>query len=329
VLLLPGVGLVLLLQRPGLLRTRWAVFGVLAFLLATANLVVYNVQTAGGSLRGGQAVLSDYNGQDDSPDGATYAENLGRLTLATSCVLSGAIEKRRFVGETLARPLLLAYLALAVGAVAWAARQRSWLPVLVSVPYLLALPLLQGKYEPILNGRYVMPILPLVFASIGLVVADAMAGLRARWPARATVLSGILLGLTALAALYPLAPLAAYERSARTNHAILAAQDAVLAARAPDEVVLVDYGLDGVFFMAAGSAFKSTEMLLGGASVPYTVIDARQASLDDALTGHQSRLAVLNSDKARSLARNYQLTALMGGERDGPGFGVYRVSARP
>ena len=26
------------------------------------------------------------------------------------------------------------------------------------------LPLLQGKYEPILNGRYVMPILPLVFA---------------------------------------------------------------------------------------------------------------------------------------------------------------------
>ena len=38
----------------------------------------------------------------------------------------------------------------------------------MTVPYLLILPLLQGKYEPILNGRYVMPILPLVFASIGL-----------------------------------------------------------------------------------------------------------------------------------------------------------------
>jgi hypothetical protein len=298
-------------------------------MVATANLIVYNIETAGGSLRGGQAVLSDYNGQDDSPDSATYGENLGRLTLATSWVLSGAIEKRRFVGETLMRPLLLAYLGLAVGSVAWAARRRAWLPLLVSVPYLLALPLLQGKYEPVLNGRYVMPILPLVFAAIGLVVADGMRAVRIRWPARATALSGALLGLAALAALYPLAPLAAYERSARTNHAILAAQDAVLAARAPDEVVLVDYGLDGVFFMAAGSAFKATEMLLGGDGVPYTVIDARPASLDDALAGHPSRLAVLNSDKARSLGRNYQLTALMGGERDGPGFGVYRVSARP
>jgi hypothetical protein len=174
-----------------------------------------------------------------------------------------------------------------------------------------------------------MPILPLVFASIGLVVADGIAAVRSRWPARSPLLSGLLLGFAALAALYPLAPLAVYERSARTNHAILAAQEAVLAARAPDEVVLVDYGLDGVFFMAAGSAFKSMELLLGGTSIPYTVIDARQSSLDDALSGHQTRLAVLNAEKARSLGRNFQLTPLMGGERDGPGFGVYRVSARP
>ena len=44
--------------------------------------------------------------------------------------------------------------------------------LLVAVPYLVALPALQGKYEPILNGRYVMPILPLVFASIGLATVD-------------------------------------------------------------------------------------------------------------------------------------------------------------
>lgn len=329
VLLLPGAGLALLLQRPGLLKTRWAVFGILAFMLATVNLIVYNLQTGGGTLWGGQAVLSDYTGQDEGLDTGNYAENIGRLTLATSWVLSGAIEKRRFVNETLARPLLLAYLGLAVGSVLWAARRRYWLPLLVAVPYLLILPMLQGKYEPILNGRYVMPVLPLVFASIGLVVADGIAAVRRRWPSRAPLVSGLLLGLAALAALYPLAPLAVYERTARTNHAILAAQEAVLEARAPDEVVLVDYGLDGVFFMAAGSAFKSMELLLGGTSVPYTVIDARQASLDEALSGHQTRLLVLNAEKARSLGRNFQLTALMGGERDGPGFGVYRVSARP
>jgi len=331
VLLLPGAALALLLQRPGLLRTRWVLFGALAFAVAIGNLLVYNVQTGGGTLRGGQAVLADYTGQDEGGvDSGNYAENVSRLTLATAWVLSGAVEKRRFVGETLAQPLLLGYLGLAVGSVLWAARRGRWLPVLVSLPYLLALPLLQGKYEPILNGRYVVPILPLVFASTGLVVADALAALRARWPAHATLLGAALLGLAALAALYPLAPLAVYQRSARTNHAILAAHEAVLAGRdSPDEVVLVDYGLDGVFFMAAGSAFKATELLLGGSGVPYAVIDARQASLDDALSGHQSRLLVLNTEKVRTLGRNFTLTPLMGGERDGPGFGVFRVTARP
>jgi len=205
---------------------------------------------------------------------------------------------------------------------------RRSLPLLVAVPYLLILPLLQGKYEPILNGRYVMPILPLVFASIGLVVADAIAAMRRRWPAHAPVLSGLLLGLTALAALYPLAPLAVYERSARTNHAILAAQEAVLAARAPDEVVLVDYGLDGVFFMAAGSAYKSMDLLLSTTDVPFEVVDARASSIEDALAGHESRLIVLNSDKVSPLGRNFTLTALMGGGRGGPGFGVYRVTPK-
>jgi hypothetical protein len=203
------------------------------------------------------------------------------------------------------------------------------MPLLVAVPYLLILPMLQGKYEPILNGRYVMPILPLVFASIGLAVADALAMLRARAPARAALLGGIVLGVAALVALYPLAPLAQYQRSARTNHAILAAHEAVLAAREPDEAVLVDYGLDGVFFMAAGSAFKSMELLLGGSGVPYIVIDARQSSVEDALSGHDSRLLVLSAEKVRSLGRNFTLTPLMGGEKDGPGFGVYRISARP
>ena len=330
VLLLPGAALTLLLQRPGLLRTRWVVFGALAFAVAISNLLVYNALTGGGTLTGGQAVLADYTGQDDGGvDSGSYFENLSRLTLATSWVLSGAIEKRRFVGETLAQPLLVGYLGLAIGSVLWAARRGRWLPLLVSLPYLLALPLLQGKYEPILNGRYVMPILPLVFASTGLVVADSVGALRARWPGRAALLGGLVLGLTALVALYPLAPLAVYQRSARTNHAILAAHEAVLAGREADEVVLVDYGLDGVFFMAAGSAFKATELLLGGSNVPYTVIDARQASVEDALSGHESRLLVLNTEKVRTLSRNFALTALMGGERDGPGFGVFRLTARP
>ena len=329
VLLLPGAALALLLQRPGLLRTRWALSGMLAFLLAISNLIVFNILTGGATFTGGQAVLADYTGQDEGVDAGSYGENVSRLTLATGWVLSGAIEKRRFVGETLLQPLVLGYLGLAVGSVVWAARRGHLLPLLVAVPYLLVLPVLQGKYEPLLNGRYVMPILPLVFASIGLAAADALTLLRRRFGGRALLPSAVVLGVLALAAVYPLAGLAQYQRTARTNHAIIAAYDAVMADRRPDEVVVVDYGLDGVFFMAAGSAFKSTELLLGGSSVPYTVIDARASSLGDALSGQDSRLLVLNTEKVRVLSRNFTLTPLMGGERDGPGFGVFRVSARP
>jgi len=329
VLLLPGAALALLVQRPGLLQTRWAAYGIVAFALAISNLILFNVQTGGATITGGQAVLADYTGQDDGVDAGDYAENLNRLTLATSWVLSGAIEKRRFVGESLLQPLLLAYLVLAVGSVLWAARRGFLVPLLVAAPYLLVLPLLQGKYEPILNGRYVMPVLPLVFASIGLLTVDIGMLARRRFRGHAATVRVAVVGLVALAAVYPLAGLAQYQRSARTNHAIIAAYDAVMLDRRPDEVVLVDYGLDGVFFMAAGSAFKSMELLLGGSSVPYTVIDARAASLEDGLTGHETRLLVLNTEKVRVLSRNFTLTPLMGGERDGPGFGVFRVSGRP
>ena len=327
-LLLPGAALVVLVQRPGLMRSRWAVFAALAFLLATANLVFYNVATGGGSLRGGQAVLADYTGQDDPIGGGNYVENVTRLTLATSWILSGAIDKRRFVGETLADPPLLGYLGLAIGSVAYAAWRGRWLPLLVTLPYLAILPLLQPKYEPILNGRYVVPVLPLVFASIGLVVSDGWQALRHWQPTRAPMIGGLLVAATVLIGLYPLVPMVLYERSARTNDPVFAAYQTIEAAREPSETVLLDYGLDGVFFMAAGSAYKSMELLLGASDVPFDVIDARQSSIEDALAGHSSRLIVLNSDKVSPLGRSFTLSPLMGGGRGGPGFGVYRVSAR-
>jgi 3'-phosphoadenosine 5'-phosphosulfate sulfotransferase len=120
-----------------------------------------------------------------------------------------------------------------------------------------------------------------------------------------------------------------YVQSARTNHAILLAYETVLANREPGEAVLLDYGLDGVFFMAAGSAFKSMELLLSASDVPYAVIEARQATVEEQLGTGKARLAVLNSDKVAPLGRSFTLTPLMpGGGRGGPGFGVYRVAPR-
>jgi len=328
-LLLPGAGLAVLVARPGLLRTRWTVFGMLAFLVATANLIVFNVDSGGGSLLAGRAKLAGYTGEDDGFDGDSYVDNVGRMVLASSWVLSGAIEKRRFVNETLADPLLVLYVGVAFGGSTWAARRGRWLPVLVAVPYLLVLPLLHAKFEPMLNGRYLVPVLPLVFAAIGLAISDAWTTLRARWPSIAPVLGAALAAAVALLALYPLLPMQRYVQTARTNHAIMAAYETVLVSRESNETVLLDYGLDGVFFMAAGSAFKSLELLLSGSDVPYVVLDARASSLEAALEDAEARLAVLNADKVAPLRRSFVLTSLMPGEgRGGPGFGVYRIAPR-
>jgi hypothetical protein len=242
--------------------------------------------------------------------------------------LSGAIEKRRFVRESLADPILLLYLGAAIGSVLWAARRGYVLPLLVTLPYALVLPLVNPKYEPLLNGRYLVPLLPLVFASLGMAATDLSRTFACRWPTRAPILAaGLGVGL-AIMALSPLIPLARYERSTdRTNHAVIAAYETVAANRAQDETVLLDYGLDGIFYMAAGSAYKSMELLLSANDVPYEMIDARASSLEDALAESSSRLVVLNADKVSRLGREFGLTPLDDGGR-GPGFGVYRVAPK-
>jgi hypothetical protein len=131
-----------------------------------------------------------------------------------------------------------------------------------------------------------------------------------------------------LLALYPLLGLFEYQRSTeRTNHAVFAAYRDLLTHRDPDETILLDYGLDGVFFMAAGSAFKSMELLLAADQIPYVVIDARQNSVAEALSERSPRLLLLNTDKVSPLGRGFSLTPL-GEQLRGTGFALYRVAPR-
>ncbi len=179
-----------------------------------------------------------------------------------------------------------------------------------------------------LNGRYLTPLLPLVYASMGLVVGDAWRTLKAGWPQWVPALGFFGLAGVAILMAYPLLPLARYERSTeRTNHAVFAAYQTVVANREPGETVLLDYGLDSVFYMAAGSAYKSMELLLATGDIPYVVVDARPSSIGDALAERSPRLALLQSDKVPSLGRTFTLTPL-GDVGRGPGFGVYRVGVR-
>ena len=328
-LFLVGAGLAAILMRPFLLRTRWLMLASAALLLATANLVIYNVATGGHSFTGGLEHVADYTGEETGYDTRAYGENFGRLTLASAWILSGAIEKRRFLGESLAEPLLLLYLGLAIGGGVWAAWRRRWLPLLAIMPYVLVMPLVNPKYEPLLNGRYLTPLLPLVFAAVGLATADAWRLLRRRAPGglRQASTAALVAGV-ALLALYPLVPLARYERSTeRTNHAVLAASRVVQTYRQPGETVLLDRGLDGIFQMAAGSVYKSMQLLLGGHDVPYADIDGRPSSINEALAEGSPRLALLHGDRVAPLRRSFTVTPV-GEQVRGAGFGVYRIAPR-
>jgi hypothetical protein len=323
-LLLPAATLTVLVRRPGLLRTRWVPLTLAAFLLATANLVVYNVQTGGGTLTGALDRAAEYTGEEDGYDAEGYLANLRRLALGAAWVLSGAIEKRRFVGESLADPLPLLYLLIAIGSVLWTARRGSWLALAAIVPTVLLMPLLNPKYEPLLNGRYLVPLLPFVYAAVGIAAGDGWRALRAWRPAVAGLAAA---GLVVLAA-YPLAPLARYELTTpRTNRAAVGAYQTVLAHRQPDEVVVLDAGLDDILYMGAGSAQKSMEHLLSASDVPYVVVNARAGTLADALVDGAPRLVVLHGDKAAPLGRAFQLAQLGPAER-GAGFQVYRLTGR-
>ena len=341
-LLLPGAALAVLLRRPALVTSRWAVLAIAAFLLVNANLVAYNVATGGRSFSGGLSHVAGYTGEEAGYDPNDYLANLGRLVLGGAWVLSGAIDKRRFVGESLTDPGPLLYLAVALGSVLWAARRGQLLPLLVGLPYVLVLPLVNPKYEPLLNGRYLVPLLPPIYASLGLLASDAWRALcefkvpRSKFQVRGGptlnfergTLNWILAAGLVLLAAYPLVPLARYQGSTeRTNRAVLAAHQAVLAHRQPDEVVLLDSGLDDVLSMAAGSAYKSMELLLGGSDVPYTEVDARASSIAEALADGAPRLLLLHGDKAAPLGRSFALTPLAPLGR-GAGFGVYRVAPR-
>ena len=327
-LLLPGAALLVLLKRPDIVRTRWAALALTAFVVATINLVIYNVISGGQSFTGGLRHVAGYTGEETGYDPEGYVANLGHLVLASAWILSGAVEKRRFAGESLAEPLLLLYLALAVAGVLWAAWRGRWLPVLLIVPYALVLPLVNPKYEPLLNGRYLTPLLPAVFASLGLAAADVWTASRARAGHPLLVGGCLAIGLAALIG-YPLLTLARYEQSTeRTNHAVFAAHEVVKANRQPGETVLLDLGLDSVFHMAAGSAFKSMEFLLETHEVPYAVIDARVDSVGDALAERSPRLLLLHRDKTAPLGRSFTLTQLDDGGRGGPPFGVYRIDRR-
>jgi 4-amino-4-deoxy-L-arabinose transferase-like glycosyltransferase len=239
----PGLGLWGILQGRRVLASRatWAALGL--FLLANLPMLLFNLMSGLGSAAAAAQVQNAYAGGAPTTFGG-YLANLDTLLTSLPLQLGGDVGDRRGSAVVLDDPLTLVYAALALLGLAFATRKRLLLPTCVLASAALVLPLVNGKYEPLFNGRYLAPLLPMGFGllAVGTVqLATAIPTFRTRVT---VVASAVLLMLT----VPPIVSLYGYVdaslRDGPNNQELYRAAEIVAAAR-PSGSVLVDATLSG------------------------------------------------------------------------------------
>jgi MFS family permease len=339
--LLAGAALGALLMRRDWLRTRWPAIALALVVVGYSTLLVYHLTShfaVVADVQGKQARYLDADhdaGEDDSH--GVYLSNLDQLLLSTARMVSGAIEDRETPADYLTDPTVLAPVGLALAGLLVAARRRSWWMVGAVLLSVLLPPAFSGKYRPILDGRYLMPLIPLLFVAVGLaistlirvVAASTAIGLPQRI-ARVGALAALAFGTTLLVA-HPLALLDTFYKDSIedgfSNATYLATLRHIEAARRNGEAVLLDERLDQVKSAGGGKASNSLTWLLAVSRVPAEPLaDVTQPT---ALTG---RLAILQRDTADRLDNEVKLEPLDGRRltgRDRPSYRAYRIGDRP
>lgn len=276
--LLPGAAAYALVRRPAWLRTPRPYLAVLACLLVNANLLLFVALSGGRSFAEAQNHVRSY-----ARSGATgadlYGENLGKLGLTLGRMVAGAVDVRDSGASYLADPSVWIYAALLVVGLGWGAARGSALPLLVVVPYLLALPLVNSKFEVVPNGRFLAPLLPVAYAAVAIGLGALFATIRGLRPsARRWAFSAV--GVAVV--VWPLYPLAVrYEQmaeSGRTSVMLMDALATVEARREPGEWVALDPDLDELWLDGGGDYLIAFRYLLTMRSIPVQAQEFRRQS---------------------------------------------------
>lgn len=287
--LLPGMAVFLVWRRRALLRTRWPYLAAGLFALTNLNLLIYNLATGFDSVSTAVDKAANYSrGVETTPE--SYLDRLGLLGLGLFQALGGAVEYRENEAEFLYDLGLWPIALLAATGVLWQWRRGNRLPGLLLASAVLVLPLFNGKYQPVLNGRYLAPLLPVLYAAIGALFAAAFdylkraSGQRGQPPALAR-LGTATLGLAAvLLLLHPLVYLSTYyeqqHRSNRTNAPLLQAVEVISMNRRPEEAVIIDQSLHWRPGRSQGLA-NAFRLALAVNSVPYRVANLDSSELLD------------------------------------------------
>jgi glycosyltransferase AglD len=319
--LLPGLALYGIWRGRPLLRTAWPYLALLAVVLGYLNMIVYNVLNDFWSVRHARSLQEGYVG-GRSTDFDYYLANLGALVQSLTRLLSGTIDGADSPARFVYAALALSGLALLI----W--QRRGLLMVLAALSICLVLPYFNPRYGPILSGRYLIPLLPIGYLAIGVTITTLARKLQPR-RARAVAATAAL-----VLALFPLWALAAYYGTVladgRTNEPLHRLRAAVVANRAPDELVMLDEGLAQESLGAGGTDLKALRMLLGTSDVPYTT--GKVSEGDDIALGRPSVLAIMEAKKRAILPRELRAAALSAEIESASGsehrYVLYRITAR-
>lgn len=339
--LLVGAAAVVAARRPAWLRSRRTYLALAFVIVGYSTLMIHHLQSrfeVVADVQGKQARYLDAD--DDAGEDAgrgVYVNNLGQLLLSVARLSSGAIDARESAADYLSDPRVLAYpIIAAAGLTLVPTGAGLLLPAIV--PSILLPPLLSGKYQPILDGRYLMPLLPVLFVAIGLALDSVLArvGGVAADPRRAAALRGTIAAagasvavLAVLLVAHPLSVLASfYEESQEdgfSNALYLRTLDQIRAERSGNGAVVLDARLSEVKSAGGGSAGASFGWVLAASRIPTETW--RDGDDPSRLSG---RLAILHRATVERLGDSLAIRALDARRpsgRDRQSYRAYRVAA--
>lgn len=163
---LPGAAAYALWRDRRLVSRPAAWLALAMFLVGYGNVLAYNATTGFDSLRQAQRVSGEY-AEGGALDVFGYAASVAGFLLLLGQVFGGTVDARYTAVEYLADPRVLPLSLIAATAIGWMAWRGQPLPLFVSISALLALPILNQRWAPIMEARYLMPLTPLCLAAAG------------------------------------------------------------------------------------------------------------------------------------------------------------------
>ena len=309
------------------LRTPYPYVAALIALVVVLNLVVFNLQTAGGGLENAQERTYAYTGGAGLGEYAQNAANFG-LGLVKMLASDFGDELTREGWPVTGWPSPL-WAAILLGSLVVAWRFGVRIPAVLLAAAWLVIPYLNQSYGSPVMSRYLAFLMPPLFCAVG--VAASRLWTRFRTPTGRPGRAIVALATAALVA-YPLATLGAYYRDeealGRTNRPLWAAVRTVEALR-PISEVLIGRDLRTRSLRAGGHIYRVLDLQFLLEGVPHDGRTIEDIGEDLAAMAPPVYLILTDAERD-TLAGRYDLEPLATGY-DGPvvpgGWGVFRLKS--